>query len=212
MVTRDLQHDAEGTNRSARRRPGRPAGGNVVVGREQLLAAAERAIRSEGPDATMAEIAAEATVTKPILYRTIGDREALTLALSEQLIDRINAAVEAERGAGVDPRTEFESAVKAYLRTVVGERNLFLFVFGGQDAEVVHQLVDRSAAQMVELFTAARVAAGRSPIAAHTWAHAIVGAFQMVTLMWLRDQYCDLDTVADDLTQLLWPGVATAAD
>ena len=30
--------------------------------------------------------------------------------------------------------------------------------------------------------------------------------------MWLRDDYCDIDTVADDLTQLLWPGVATAGD
>lgn len=212
MVAQDTHDDATGAGGRARRRPGRPAGGNAVVGRDQLLAAAERAIRSEGPDATMAEIASEATVTKPIVYRTIGDREALTLALSEQLIDRINAAVEAERSEGSDPREEFVAAIRAYLRTVVADRNLFLFVYGGQEAEVVHQLVDRSSAQMIELFSAARTAAGRDPVAANTWAHAIVGALQMVTLMWLRDQYCDIDTVADDLTQLLWPGVATVGD
>lgn len=184
----------------------------MVVDREQLLEAAARAIRSEGPDATMAEIAAEATVTKPILYRTIGDREALTLALSEQLIDRINSAVESERRGGQDPRAEFEAAIRSYLSAVEADRNLFLFVNGGQDTEVVRRLADRSATQMIELFTAARLAAGRDPVAGRTWAYAIVGAFQMVTLMWLRDEYCDIDAVADDLTQLLWPGVATVGD
>lgn len=183
-----------------------------MVDRAQLLAAAERAIRAEGPNATMTEIAAEATVTKPILYRTVGDRAALTLALAERLVDRINAAVEAERSTGIDERGEFEAAIRAYLRTVDADRNLFLFVYGGQDAGVVQQLVHRSSTQMVELFTAARTAAGRDPAAASTWAHAILGAFQMVTLMWLRDPYCDIETVADDLTQLLWPGVATAGD
>ena len=59
---------------------------------------------------------------------------------------------------------------------------------------------------------AAMEKAGRDPAAARTWAYAIVGAFQIVTLMWLRDGYCEIDTVADDLTQLLWPGVATAGD
>ncbi len=185
----------------------------MVVDREQLLAAAARVIRSEGPDATMAEIAAGATVTKPILYRAVGDRQALTFALSEMLVDRITTAVEAQRVNATDPRAQFEGAVRGFLSAVDADRNLFLFVNGGsQDTEVVRGLVDRSAALLIDLFATARAEAGRDPAAAKTWAYAIVGAFQVVTLMWLRDDYCDIDTVADDLTQLLWPGVATAAD
>ncbi|MCH9838079.1 MAG: TetR family transcriptional regulator [Ilumatobacter sp.] len=199
------------TSPRTRRRPGRPVGGGVVVDRAQLLAAAAHVIRSEGPDATMAEIAAAATVTKPILYRAVGDRRALTFALSEVLVDRINIAVEERRVNATDPRAQFEGAVRGYLSAVDADRNLFLFVNGGsQDTDVIRGLIDRSAAQLIELFATARSAAGRDPIAARTWAYAIVGAFQVVTLMWLRDAYCDLDTVADDLTLLLWPGVATA--
>ena len=129
------------------------------------------------------------------------------------LVDRIQTAVDEQRAANPDPRTEFAGAVRGYLSAVDADRNLFLFVNGGnQDTDVVRELVDRAATQLVELFTAARVGAGHHAAAAKTWAYAIVGAFQVVTLMWLRDDYCDIDTVADDLTQLLWPGVATAGD
>jgi AcrR family transcriptional regulator len=184
-----------------------------VVGRDELLEAAAAAIRERGPDVTMEEIAAAATVTKPILYRTIGDKEALTTALAETLIDRINATVTQHRGSEQGPRADFEGAVRGYLAAIDDDRNLFLFVNGGsQDTDLMRRLVDRSAAQLIELFTVARQSADRDPAAAQTWAYAIVGAFQTVTLMWLRDGYSDLDTIADDLTQLLWPGVATAAD
>lgn len=196
-----------------KRRPGRPSGGRIVADRAQLLAAAIELISARGPDVTMADIAAAATVTKPILYRTIGDRDALTSALSEILIDRVDAAVLAERRHATDLRSEFEAAVRGYLTAIDTDRNLFLFVNGGnQDTDMVRRLVDRSSQQPIELFTAARVAANRDTAAARTWGYAIVGAFQLVALMWLRDDYCDVDTVADDLTHLLWPGVSTAGD
>ncbi len=100
--------------------------------------------------------------------------------------------------------------MRGYLSAVDADRNLFLFVNGGsQDTDVVRGLVDRSSEVLIRQLARAR-AAGRDPAAAKTWAYAIIGAFQVVTLMWLRDDYCDLDTVTDDLTQLLWPGVATA--
>ncbi len=196
-----------------KRGPGRPPGGGVLVDREQLLEAASTLIRTEGPDVTMADIASAATVTKPILYRTIGDKEALTTALSEVLIDRINAAVNAELEEDADPRAMFEGIVRGYLTAIEPDRNLFLFVNGGtQDTDALRRMVDRSARDLIEQLTAAREAAGRDTAAARTWAYAIVGAFQTVTLMWLRDEYCDRDTVADDLTQLLWPGMSTVGD
>lgn len=179
----------------------------MLVDRDQLLEAATALIRQRGPAVTMADIAAAATVTKPILYRTIGDREALTNALSETLIDRVNAAVNVRLRTGNDPRDDFHGAVSGYLAAIAADRNLFLFVNGGNhDTEVVQRLVERSAQQLIDLFTAA----GHDDAASHTWSHAIVGAFQIVALMWIRDAYCDLDTLADNLTDLLWPGVSSA--
>ena len=52
--------------------------------RRQLLAAADRVIRRRGPDASMDEIAAEAGVAKPILYRHFGNKDGLYAALVER--------------------------------------------------------------------------------------------------------------------------------
>lgn len=184
----------------------------MLVDRAQLLAAATRVINERGPDVTMDDIAAEATITKPILYRTIGDKDALIAALSETLVDRINDAVQGASGRNGDPRSEFEVAVRTYLRAIDADRNLFLFVnASGQGTDQLRDLVDRSSAQMIEAFSAARVAAGLDVSPARTWAYAIIGAFQVVTIMWLGDEYCTLDAVAEHLTTLIWPGVASIA-
>lgn len=160
----------------------------------------------------MTELAAAATVSKPILYRTVGDRDALVLALSEALVDRIDASVDAATAAAASPHDEFVAAVSGYLAAIDVDRNLFLFVnAGGQHTDQLRRLVDRSAAKMIEQFEALHTVRGQDPTAARTWAHAIVGAFQISTMMWLRDEYCGIDTLADQLSQLLWPGIRDLA-
>src|SRR5687767_9352093 len=62
--------------------------------RERLLDAAVRAVRREGPNVSMDEIAAEAGVTKPIVYRAFGDREGLTKALADRFADELAASLQ----------------------------------------------------------------------------------------------------------------------
>ena len=197
------------TETSTRRRgPGRPKGGQVVADRTQLLEAAAEVIRSQGPDATMDDIAAGASVTKPILYRTIGDRAALVEALSESLIDQIDRSVNTASVSVTDPVASFEAAIRGYVMAVDADRNLFLFVNSAPPGtEPFRRLVDRSAASMVSVFSAARANVGLDPGGATTWAWAIVGALQMVTTMWLRDDDRDLDALVRDVSQLLWSGL-----
>jgi AcrR family transcriptional regulator len=193
---------------TTRRRPGRPRGGHVVADRTQMLAAAATVIRASGPDVTMDEIAAGASVTKPILYRTIGDKAALMQALSESLIDEWDAAVMAASSRVTDPRAAFEASVRQYLRSVDADRNLYLFVTSGAPGtEPYRSLVDRSSRSMVALYTDARTAVGLDPSGARTWAWAIVGALQIVTTMWFRDDDLDPDDIAHDITDLLWAGL-----
>jgi AcrR family transcriptional regulator len=157
-------------------------------------------------------MATEGRVSKPTLYRTIGDKDAIVMALSESLVDRIDRAVSAATAPSREPRAAFASSVHAYLESVAADRNVFLFVnAGGHDTEQLRRLVDRSSAGLIDTFVGARRAAGLDPTPATTWAHAIIGAFQMVTVMWLGDEYCDLDGVAEHLTQLFWPGIAGIA-
>ena len=75
------------------RRRGRPAGrtsaDGVIADRDTLLSAAEQLIREQGPTVSLEAIAKEAGVTKPTLYRELGDRDALVNALAERLAIRM---------------------------------------------------------------------------------------------------------------------------
>ncbi len=191
-----------------RRGPGRPRAGEVVADREQLLAAALRLIRADGPDVTMDDIAAAAGVSKPIVYRDIGDKDALVAALAERFVDQLNEAVERSTRGGAGGRATFAASIRATLEVIDTDRNLFLFVTaGGPGTDSVRLLVHRSSARMIEQFSALRAAAGLDPLPARTWAYAIVGAIQVAAMMWLSDEYGERDDVADHLTQLMWPGL-----
>jgi AcrR family transcriptional regulator len=193
---------------TTRRRPGRPRGGQVVADRATLLTAAADVIRTQGPDATMDDIAAGASVTKPILYRTIGDKAALVSALAESLVDDLNRAVREAGRAAPDPRASFEAAIRAYVAAVDSDRNLYLFVnSSAPGTEEFRRLVDRSSAAMISGFRSARTRAGLDPDGAPAWAWAIVGALQIVATMWLRDDGRDLDALVHDVSELLWSGL-----
>lgn len=156
----------------------------------------------------MDEIAAGASVTKPILYRTVGDRAALVAALSESLIDQIDRSVSTATSAATEPAAAFEAAIRGYVQAVRADRNVFLFVnSAAPGTDQFRRLVDRSAASMISVFSTARANVGLDPDGARTWAWAIVGALQFVTTMWLRDPDGDLDALAHDVSQLLWSGL-----
>ncbi len=150
---------------STRRGPGRPKGGQVVADRATLLAGAADVIRSKGPDVTMDDIAAGASVTKPILYRTVGDKAALVSALAEFVVDELNRAVSDASRAAPDPRSAFEAAItQPYIVAVDADRNLYLFVnSSAPGTEEFRRLVDRSSAAMISGFSAARSRAGLDP-------------------------------------------------
>lgn len=198
-----------------RRRPGRPPGGQVLADRHQLLAAAEAAIRADGPDITMEAIASGAGVTKPILYRGIGDRDALVAALAEVFVDRINRAASGALTTARTPRARLRSLVSAFIEVVDTNRNLFLFVTaGGSNVDRVGQalrLADRSAVPISQQLAAQRVASGKGPEVALAWSYGLIGTLQFVTLWWLRDATVGSDELVDQVTELLWSGIGAKA-
>lgn len=182
----------------------------MLADRAQLLAAAERAVASIGPDVTMDQIAAEAQVTKPILYRTIGDKAAVVDSLSDVFVERIAQSVDGSVIGQGDPKRDFTASLRAYFTTVDADRNLYLFVNSpGQQPGPLRARIDRAAEQLIEMFCAAQAHPG-SERSATTWGHAVVGAMQAVTLMWIdteRDDGRTIDDITADLTRLLWPGM-----
>jgi AcrR family transcriptional regulator len=206
--------------RAKPRRPGRPAGrtsdDGVIAGREALLAAAERLIRKRGPDVSLEAIAAEAGVTKPILYRGVGDRDALVNALALRLATRMAEQVARLVEGAEGPRDALERLVGGYLEHAADDRHLYLYVTaGGASEDRVQQslqLADGAARQFAERIAAYRESRGADPSVANVWAYGLVGALHFVTLWWLRDEAIDRDEVTAHITELLWSGVGLEAD
>ena len=69
--------------------------------REELLDAADRVISRLGPQASMDEIASEAGITKPILYRHFGDKDGLHQALAARYVDALMSALRAAEASAI---------------------------------------------------------------------------------------------------------------
>ena len=198
------------------RRPGRPAGRSnvdgVIADRETLLAAAERLIRKRGPGVSLDAIAVEAGVTKPILYRGVGDRDALVQALALRLSARMADAMTKLVEDAAGPRDALRRLVGAYLEGAAAERHLYLYVTaGGTSEDRVRQsllLADDAARRFEPGIAAYRTSRGAAASVATVWSYAFVGALHFVTLWWLRESVLDIEQVCDQLTELLWQGLS----
>ena len=196
----------------ALRRPGRPAGRTgVIADREILLNAAEQLIQDKGPGVSLAAIAINAGVTKPTLYREVGDKDALVKALAERLAVRMAESIIHLVGKAAAPREELQNFVAGYLKLAAQDRSLYLFVTaGGAGEDRVQQsllLADGAVEQFSAAIAADRAAHGADPDVAIVWSYGLLGALHFVTLWWLRDRSADVDVVIDQITSLFWSGM-----
>src|SRR5690606_7500081 len=112
----DMAGARGGGGTRARRDPGR---------RRALLEAADRVIQREGPEASMAAIAAEAGISKPILYRHFGDKSGLYQALAERHTRKLIEGIRAEFSRDEPVRDRARSTIDNYLATI--SKNLHLY-------------------------------------------------------------------------------------
>jgi AcrR family transcriptional regulator len=202
------------------RRPGRPAGrtqaDGVIADRETLLDAAERLIGASGPGVSLDAIALAAGVTKPILYRGVGDRDTLINTLAERLNGRMAEWVGREVDAARSPHDAVRRLVSGYLDHASRERNLYLFVSGGGSGEDrvrdLLRLADMTTRRFAEGIASYRAARGADPAVATVWSYGLVGALHYVTLWLLRDSSRSSAEVAAQLTQMLWTGFSLEDD
>lgn len=209
-MARGIQATQAASPSANARRRGRPEGGALDLSATDVLVAAERLIAVDGPGVSMADVAAASSVTKPSLYRIVGDRRALVAALSRRFADRVNAVVAAELSADDDAAARFRTIFRAYLRTVEANRNLFLFIsadsMGDDRIEQALAIAGVSADPLAATLRRTGVAGAD----ADAWSYAIVGAAQFATFRWLRDPAQSADETADQLSDLLWPGIDAA--
>lgn len=185
-------------------RTGRGGRGRDPKRRRAILDAADRVIQRDGPDASMLAIAAEAGISKPILYRHFGDKGGLYRALARRHVDPLIERVRAElhQNAGFEVRAR--ATVGAYLSMISQNLNLYRFLMDRATSEdsltrgdvgmMVRRLGEELADQLVtDPGMADRV---RSQIVAH----AVVGMVQAAGEWWLDHPEVGEQEIIDDLT------------
>jgi AcrR family transcriptional regulator len=179
--------------------------------RRELLLAADRVIRRRGPDVSMDEIAAEAGITKPILYRHFGHKSGLTAALAERYMKRFYAEVEELLVIEPHPRRRIAVGVEVFLRAVEREPEVFRFLrrVTTQErdaAEAVAIVVHEHAARIARVTRRDLQRLGLDADAAEPWAYGIVGMMQFVATWWLDTRAVSREWLVDHITALLWEG------
>lgn len=193
-----------------RRRPGRPVGGPPAVDRNDVLDAAERAIRRDGPGVSIEAVALEAGVTKPIVYARVGKRTDLADALAQRLSDRLIEAAGVAIRSRRSSRTRLVAMIRSNLETLAEHRQLFLFVAGGSSDEMSQRtlfLATQSAKPLAEQLTKWRKAEGQDDDVSVVWSYAIVGLLNMSSLWWISESDLSAEHVAEQLAELLWFGL-----
>lgn len=181
--------------------------------REELLRAALRALARHGPDFGMEHVAAEAGITKPVLYRHFTDKADLLVALgqraAELLFERLIPAMNSEEA----PVPRIRKSLDAYFSTIEEHPNLYRLLFrrsfasppGDPDIITKDKEVIGNALSMLlgDYLRALEMDSG----AAEPWGHGIVGMVQNVSHWWLERRTMSRDAVVEYLTQIIWAAI-----
>jgi AcrR family transcriptional regulator len=183
--------------------------------REALLAAADAVVQREGASASMAAIAAEAGITKPILYRHFGDKSGLYAAVAERHTDRLlDALVDSLTGGGT-PRQRVERTIDTYLATIEAEPEVYRFLVDSEEAVPATAPVRGFLLRLQELLAAGiahELRAEEADPKPVVWAAAIVGMVQSAGDRWLAERTCSRQELVTLLTDLLWGAYSLQAD
>ncbi len=170
------------------------------------------AVRRHGPGVSVAEIAAAAGITKPVLYRHFTDRADLQRAVGKQagalLMERIAPELARDR----EPIEHIRGVIDAFLAGIEEEPELWRFVVHPQErapgTDVIEDVREQISRLLATLLGERLRGLGLDSGGAEAWAHGLVGMMQSVGDWWLQRRTMSRATLTDYLTTLVWGGVA----
>jgi len=208
---------AAGGGAPPRRRPGRPVGSTAgrSVRREEYLEAIIEAIRRIGPEATLAELATGAGMSKPVLYDHFTDRLGLTAAVIGKLSETVAADALLAVLSGGEPEELIAKAFDVFVAFVESEPQIYGWVVRGAR--------DLPAASLSELPMAAAAgghlsmvigsvmrSAGVDSGAAEPWAFGILGFVLSATEWWLVRRSMSRPDFVGYLAKFVWGGLSSS--
>jgi AcrR family transcriptional regulator len=180
--------------------------------REELLDAADRAIASSGPDVSMAAIAAEAGITKPILYRHFTDKAGLYRALAERHTHELLDVVRRGLATKGDLRDRATAAVDGYLEMIEAQPSVYAFLVhraAAEEPSVAGAVAFFQQRLADELAAGIAVELGVDPTPRTTaWAHGIVGMIRAAGEWWLDQRAMSRSELVEALVDLMYGQLA----
>lgn len=185
---------------------GRPKGAKTkdpTQRRAELVEATIAAVRRSGPDASMLEIAAEAGITKSVLYDHFSGKDGLHAAVVEHFGDRLVDFLTSDLGSERTPMAVVRDAVDAFVGFVEADIDVFRFVSRGDRTMLLE-----AAPVFATLIGGTLRRSGQDSGGASVFAHGALGAVFAATDDWARHRTMSRDDFVDYLAALLWTGLS----
>ncbi|WP_236827863.1 MULTISPECIES: TetR family transcriptional regulator [unclassified Blastococcus] len=182
--------------------------------RAALVEAAVVAVGRHGAGVGMDEIAAVAGTSKTVVYRHFADRGDLHAAVCTRVAEQLVPTLRAAMTSSDQPRDMLGAAIEAYLAFLEADPELYRFVVhpppGAADSDdPITGLSDLVGEQAAAILAPALGRAGRDPVAAAPWGHAVVGLVRAAADWWLRaGRPMPRRDLAAHLTDLAWAGLS----
>ncbi|NJQ01643.1 TetR family transcriptional regulator [Streptomyces zingiberis] len=192
--------------------------------RKELLEAADRVVLRDGPGASMNAIAAEAGITKPILYRHFGDKSGLYRALAVRHTDALLAGLRAALDApAADRKERVARTLDTYLAAIEARPQVYRFLMHpGEEPGTAEQgfdtgrhtapLLRRMGEELAQVIAERLVLGADGEERARVWGHGIVGMMHAAGDWWLGDRPLSREALVRHLAELLWGALAEADD
>lgn len=181
--------------------------------RAEMVQAAMDAVRQHGPGVSVADIAAQAGITKPVLYRHFDDRADLHRAVGREAAGLLMARIAPELEHDREPVEHIRAIVDAFLGGIEDEPELWRFVVHNPGehtpgAEVVDDVRQTIASLLATLIGERLRAQSLDSGGAEAWALGLVGMVQSTGDWWLERRTMSRAALTDYLTTLIWGGVS----
>ena len=193
-------------------------GGRRTQRRATMVQAAMDAVRTHGPGVSVAEIAAAAGITKPVLYRHFADRADLQRAVGREAAALLLARMTPTLSTNGDPREVVRAMVDAFLGGIEDEPELWRFVVHHPvERAPGAEIVDDARAEIATMLTAVlaeqlRRAGRDTDRAAAVWAQGLVGMVQSAGDWWLERRPMSRAELTDHLTAIIWSGLSAVLE
>lgn len=182
--------------------------------RRQFVEAALRVLAARGPELAMEAVAAEAGVSKPVLYRYFQDKAALVQALDQRGSELLFARLLPTLTAAGPARAGVRAAVEAYFEVIDEHPNLYWLIArqppadgsGGAGPADEHRAF--IAATLASLIDDSVRLFDLDPAGSQPWAQGITGAVQATGEWWLRTRSMSRSQVVGYVTQMVWAALA----